>query len=112
MKSFGRISGFYCSYKKSPAILCLQGFSNSSKGLLSNQRQLINQVFGTGIFINDKKHVTNINIDGALQLGFEGDVAAHGFPIAIESDADKFTISINNRASGVTAGNVVVVRRR
>jgi len=51
-------------------------------------------VFGAGIFINDKQHIAGINVDGALQFGFEGDVTTHGLPVAVESDADKFAFSI------------------
>jgi hypothetical protein len=40
---------------------------------LFNKCQLINQVFGTGIFINDKQHITNINVDGGFLEGFKLD---------------------------------------
>jgi len=74
MKSFGRISGFYCSNIKKPCKHSFAGlFKFNIKSLLFNQRQLINQVFGTCVFINDKQHISDINIDGSILGSFKPD---------------------------------------
>jgi len=74
MKSFGRISGFYCSNIKKPRKHSFAGLFNiKNKNCLSNQRQLVNQVFGAGIFINVKSDVTKIHFDGSFLEGFKLD---------------------------------------
>ena len=67
--------------------------------VLLYQCQFIDQVGGPCKFIDDEEDVANIHIDGTLHIGFKHDVAAHGFPVAIEGKADQLTIAIDYRAS-------------
>ena len=46
--------------------------------------------------------------DHALQLGFEGHVARHRLPVAVESQADQRAAGIEHRRTGVSARNVEV----
>ena len=69
---------------------------------------LFQQVAGTAELVDDKEDVAHIDVDAALQLGVEHDVAAQGLPVAVEGQADELTIGIHDRAAGVTARDVVV----
>jgi hypothetical protein len=77
-------------------------------GFALYQGHLVHQVAGTGELVDGPQHVTDVHADGALQLGLEGDVAAHGLPVAIEGDADEFAVAVDHRAAAVAARDVVV----
>ena len=66
------------------ALLCVHPHGVTGSGLLRNDAHLVYQVLGTGILFDDKEHVADIYADGTLQLGLEGDIAAHGFPVTVE----------------------------
>ena len=59
-------------------------------------RHFIDQLGSTGILINDEEYEADINTDGALQFRFEGNVATHGFPVAIEGKTQQLTVAIDN----------------
>jgi hypothetical protein len=40
---------------------------------LFNQRQFVNQVFGTGVFINENQYIMDIQVDGGFLEGFKPD---------------------------------------
>ena len=75
---------------------------------LSYDRHFIDKIFGSGIFVDNEKYVTYIDIDAALQVFLENNVAAHGFPVAVEGCAYQFAIGIDDRTARVAARNVVV----
>ena len=51
--------------------------------------ELVDEVGGTSVLVDDEQHVTDVHVDGALQLGLEVDVAAHGFPVAVEGEMEE-----------------------
>ena len=53
--------------------------------------------------------VADVDRDGALKLRLKGDVAAHGFPVAVEGKADQVAIRVHDRAAGVAARDVGAV---
>ena len=75
---------------------------------LSYDRHFIDKIFGSGIFVDNEKYVTYIDIDAALQILLENNVAAHGFPVAVEGCAYQFAIGIDDGTARVAARNVVV----
>lgn len=78
-------------YNKSrlkPAFVCLKAVLLKAVDALFNDGHLINQVSGTGEFVDDEKDVADVYIDALLQLGFKGDVATHGFPVAVEGQTN------------------------
>ena len=44
-----------------------------------------------------------------LELVFEGDVAAHDFPVAVEGEADEVAVCVHDGAAGVAARDVGAV---
>ena len=58
---------------------------------------------GTGVLVDGPEHVADVHADGALQIGFVGDVAAHGFPVAVKSCAYQLTFGVHTGAAGVAA---------
>ena len=69
--------------------------------------EFVDEVGGTGVLVDDEQHVADVNVDGALQFGFEVDVAAHGFPVAVKGQTDEFALTIHDGAAGVTTGDIV-----
>lgn len=59
-------------------------------------------------FVNNKKDIANINIDTSLKVFIKNDVAAKGFPVAVESNSDKFTVGIKNGATGISSGDIII----
>lgn len=51
---------------------------------LSHQRNFLNEMFGTGKFIDDKQHITDIDGDVTALVGVVLDVAHGAFPATIE----------------------------
>ena len=43
-----------------------------------------------------------------MQVGLEGDVAAHGLPVAVEGESDDARVTVEDGAAGVAARDVVV----
>ena len=59
-------------------------------------------------FLYEEQNEADIHADTALQVAVEADVAAHGFPVAVEGQSDEFAASVEHGAAGVSAGDVVV----
>ncbi len=55
----------------------------------------------------NKEYITDIQVDTALQVVVEVDVTAQRFPVSIECTTDQFSVFIQYRTSGVTAGDVI-----
>ena len=68
----------------------------------------VEEVSGSTELVYDEQHVADIHIDASLKIWFEDDVSAHGFPVAVKSQSDKFTLGVEHVTSGVSAGDVVV----
>ncbi len=64
-------------------------------GLPSTRVISIHPVTGTGELVAGPEHVADVHADGALQFGLEGDVAAHGLPVAVEGDADELSVAVD-----------------
>src|ERR1035438_2690006 len=75
---------------------------------LFHQRHLLNKIRCAGKFIYHKKHISNININTALQFGIEGNITTHCFPITIKGNSYQLTISIHYRATGVATCDVII----
>ena len=59
-------------------------------------------------FFQNKEYVADIQCDATLQVVIEIDVTAQGFPVAVERAAYKLAFTIDDRAAGVTACDVVI----
>jgi hypothetical protein len=55
-----------------------------------------------GEFIDHKQHISDINIDTALQFRFKGNIPTHCFPVTIESGSDQVAPGIDYGATGIT----------
>ena len=80
----------------------LHAFSPS----IPNYFHLINQMAGTGILIDEKKHKADIETDVAADVGIELQVAHCAFPNAVEIQADKIAVGIESRTARIAAGGV------
>eukprot|EP00825_Cyclidium_porcatum_P026011 TRINITY_DN28108_c0_g1_i2.p1 TRINITY_DN28108_c0_g1~~TRINITY_DN28108_c0_g1_i2.p1 ORF type:complete len:138 (+),score=3.13 TRINITY_DN28108_c0_g1_i2:75-488(+) len=56
-----------------------------------------NQVLCICIFINNEKHITNINTYCSLKSWFKSDITAHCFPVSIKRTTYQMSFSINHR---------------
>ena len=74
---------------------------------LLHNRDFIHQVLGVGHLVDDEQQVAHVHADGALHLVLEGDVAAHGLPVAVEGQTDEVAVGVNHRTAGVAARDVV-----
>ena len=76
--------------------------------ILSDQLQFLDQSRAFTPLVDHIKYITDIYCNTTLQVRFESDVTAHGFPVSVESKTDQTGILIEYRATGVTAGNIIV----
>ena len=58
--------------------------------------------------IHQVEHVADVHTDAASQALVEVDVRAEAVPVAIEGKTNQLTLTIEHRATRVTAGNIVV----
>ena len=70
--------------------------------------QLINQARAFSPFVHHIQYITDIYADCALQFGFESDIAAHGFPVSVESKTNQTAVFIEYRPSRVSACTVII----
>ena len=76
------------------------------KGLL-HDGHLVDEVCGTGEFVDDEEAVADVEADVAAVVGVEEEVAHGAFPAAVEVDAYELSVGIEHRAAAVAAGGVV-----
>ena len=74
-------------------------------GLLD--RHLIDQTGARAPLIDGEEDVANVDYDCTLEVGLELDITAHSFPVPVEGQTEYTTILIEDRATGVTACDVV-----
>ncbi len=55
-----------------------------------------------------EQDVANVHADGALRLRFVKDVAAHGFPVAVEGQSQELAFGVEHGAARIAARDVVV----
>ena len=65
--------------------------------------QFLHQVLGIRHFVDDEEQIAHIHADGTLHFVLESDVAAHGFPVAIEGQTDEVALCIDDGAARVAA---------
>lgn len=63
---------------------------------------------GMTVLLHNEEDVADIHADGALQLRLVEIVAAHGLPVAVESQAHELAVGIEHGAAAVAARDVVV----
>ena len=66
---------------------------------LFHDGHLINQVPRTGKFVDDEEHVSDVNRYVAADVGVVDEVAHCAFPTAVEIEAQKLSVSVQNRAA-------------
>ena len=76
--------------------------------MTSSNFQFFYQAARLTIFLDDEQHVADIYPDAALQAGLVEIIAAHGLPIAVESQAEELTARVEHGAARVTARDVVI----
>ena len=76
------------------------------------QGQFIDEVGGACELVDNEKHITDIDVDCALHIGFEHDVAAHGFPVTVKGKADQLAVAVDDRAARVAPVMSFVVRKQ
>ncbi len=74
-------------------------------GLLD--RHLIDQTGALAPLIDGEEDVANVDYDRTLEVGLELDITAHSFPVTVEGQTEYTTILVKDRATGVTACDVV-----
>ena len=70
--------------------------------------ELLDKVRHLSPLIDHEEYIANIYANGTLEVGFELDVPTHGFPVTIESKTNQLAIAIEDGATGVTTGNVII----
>ena len=50
--------------------------------------EFVDEVSCSVHLVDDEEHVTDVDVDCALEFWLEVDVAAHSFPVAVESETD------------------------
>ncbi len=68
----------------------------------------VDEVAGAGVLVDDEEYVADVHVDAFLQFGFKGDVAAHGFPVAVEGETDELAFAVDDGTAAVATGDVVV----
>ena len=61
--------------------------------------EFVDEVGGSVHLVDDEEHVTDVDVDSALEFRLEVDVAAHGFPVSVESETDEFALAVHDRAA-------------
>ena len=76
--------------------------------ILSDQLQFLDQSRTFTPLVDHIKYITDIYCNATLQVRFESDVTAHGFPVSVESKTDQTGVLIEYRATRVTTGNIII----
>ena len=63
--------------------------------------KLFHQVLGIGHLVDDEQQVAHVHADGALHFVLEGDVAAHGLPVAVEGQTNEVAVGVDHRTAGL-----------
>jgi hypothetical protein len=72
-----------------------------------NKLHLPDQVSRPGVFIHDKQHITNVYHNIPANGGVIVDIAHRSFPNPVEIDPNKVPVSIQRRASRISARGMV-----
>ena len=70
--------------------------------------QLLNKIPRLTVFLHNKKHIPHVHSDTPLQIRLEYDIATHCFPVAIESQPQQFSFSIEHGTAGITSCYIIV----
>ena len=57
----------------------------------------IEQVTGPSELVHDEQHIADVHADASLELRLEHHIAAHRFPVAVESQPDQLPVCIEDR---------------
>ena len=63
----------------------------------THDSHFVYQMLGTGIFIDDKQYIANIDTGSTLQLRIIGNIAGQTFIVAVEADTYQFTFCVEDR---------------
>ena len=66
---------------------------------LFHYRHLINQVPCSSEFVDDEKHIANVDADVAADVGVVDKVAHRAFPAAVEVEAEELAFGIQDGAT-------------
>lgn len=64
--------------------------------LLFYKFQFLDQVTGAAEFVDAPEDIANIHADRAVEILIEGDLVAQGLVVAVECQADEFTVAIQH----------------
>ena len=68
----------------------------------------LDETFGSSPSVDDVEYITDVHTDATGQILCESNVATQGIPVAVESQSDKFAFAVEHRATGISAGDVIV----
>ncbi len=59
-------------------------------------QEFADEVVGVAPLVDDEEHIAHVDADASLQVAVERDVARHGFPVAIEGQAQQFSLAVEH----------------
>src|SRR5512144_513835 len=94
--------------KSKPFSCLLAGLFGKRDPNLSVDHELLHDILGVRQLIDHKEHIACIHADRPIERLLEQVVADHRLPVAVEGHAEELALAVEDRASGVSPGDVEV----
>src|SRR4030042_6736783 len=73
--------------------------------------QLLQDILGAGKLVENEQNIPRINTDHPVVLLLKQIISSYPVPVCVEGTADQLSPAVDDRASGVSSGNIHVCNK-